>query len=41
MFQKLLVAYDGSPESRKALQAGIELAKMTGAKLFLLTVEES
>ncbi|MGO8673836.1 MAG: universal stress protein [Capsulimonadaceae bacterium] len=40
MFNKLLVAYDGSPESRKALQAGIDMAKCTGASLSTITVEE-
>jgi nucleotide-binding universal stress UspA family protein len=40
MFKKMLVAYDGSRESVKALQAGIEMAKSTGAGLCTITVEE-
>lgn len=40
MYKNLLVAFDGSPESTKALRAGIELAKATGATLCTITVEE-
>jgi nucleotide-binding universal stress UspA family protein len=36
----LLVAYDGSVESRKALLAGLELAKRLGAKVTLVTVAQ-
>lgn len=40
MFHKILVAYDGSEGAKKALQAGIELAKTFHVDLFSLTVEE-
>jgi len=40
MFQKILVAYDGSEGSRHALQAGIELAKQLGADLHTISVIE-
>jgi nucleotide-binding universal stress UspA family protein len=36
--RRLLVAYDGSDESRKALHAGLELARVFGAPIILLTV---
>jgi nucleotide-binding universal stress UspA family protein len=40
MYRKILVANDGSPGARKALAAGIEMAKRDGAALHMLTVEE-
>jgi nucleotide-binding universal stress UspA family protein len=40
MFKHILVAYDGSPVSRKALDAAIELGKMVGANLSIVSVEE-
>ena len=40
MFQKILVAYDGSEGSRRALLAGIELAKRLGAELHTISVME-
>ena len=40
MFQKILVAYDGSEGSRRALQAGIELAKQLDADLCTISVME-
>ncbi len=38
VFNKILVAFDGSEHSRKALDAAIELAKKLDSKLVLLTV---
>jgi nucleotide-binding universal stress UspA family protein len=40
MYRRLLVAYDESPESQKALLIGIEMAKTLGAELHSVTVEE-
>jgi len=40
MFLKLLVAYDGSEGARKALRAGIELARLIGVDLYLISVQE-
>ena len=40
MFQKILVAYDGSEGSRRALLAGIELAKRLSADLCTISVIE-
>jgi nucleotide-binding universal stress UspA family protein len=40
MFHRIMVAYDGSPESRRALQASIELAKILKAELNVVTVLE-
>jgi nucleotide-binding universal stress UspA family protein len=40
MFRKILVAYDGSENARKALLAGIELAVVHGAELHSVSVEE-
>ncbi len=40
MYQKILVANDGSPGALKALAAAIELAKREGAALHMATVEE-
>lgn len=40
MFKHILVAYDGSDFSQKALDVAIGLAKMMGAQLSLVSVEE-
>jgi len=40
MFSKILVAFDHSSESDKALDAGIELAKLYRVDLFSITVTE-
>jgi nucleotide-binding universal stress UspA family protein len=40
MFHKIMVAYDGSAEAGRALQASIELAKTLGAELTVVTVLE-
>jgi nucleotide-binding universal stress UspA family protein len=40
MFNRILVAYDGSEGSRTALKRAIELSKALGAKLVSLSVEE-
>lgn len=40
MYQKILVAYDGSEGAHKALAAGINLAKIHQAELSALSVEE-
>jgi nucleotide-binding universal stress UspA family protein len=40
MFSKVLVANDGSPGGRKALEAAIELAKRISAPLQMVMVEE-
>jgi nucleotide-binding universal stress UspA family protein len=41
MFSKILVAYDESPESGRALLAGIHLAKSLNAELKAVTVQEN
>jgi nucleotide-binding universal stress UspA family protein len=40
MYKKILLAYDGSQGADRALAAGIELAKLHGAELTALAVEE-
>ena len=40
MFKKILLAYDGSEGANRALEAGIDLAKIHGAELWALAVEE-
>ena len=40
MFSKVLVANDGSPGGRRALEAAIELAKRISAQLHMVMVEE-
>lgn len=39
MFRKILVAFDGSDGSRKALKKAIELAQCSGAELHTISVE--
>lgn len=38
MFNKILVAVDGSPSSRKAVEAAMELAGKFGSRLYALSV---
>jgi nucleotide-binding universal stress UspA family protein len=41
MFQKIVLAYSGSPESRRALTSAIQLAKTFGAELHaVIAIEE-
>ena len=40
MYKKMMVAYDESPEAKRALTRAIELAKPMGAELRLVTVSE-
>ncbi len=40
MYRKILLAYDGSEGANRALEAGIDLAKIHGAELWALAVEE-
>src|SRR5258708_22527133 len=40
MYKKMMVAYDESPEAKRALARAIELAKVMGAELRLVTVCE-
>ncbi|MCL6622512.1 MAG: universal stress protein [Syntrophobacterales bacterium] len=40
MYRKMLVAYDGSEGARKALAASLELAKLHGAEVTALAVQE-
>ena len=40
MFQKILLAYDGSDGANKALEAAIDLAKVHEGKIWALAVEE-
>jgi nucleotide-binding universal stress UspA family protein len=39
-FQKIIVAFDGSPAARDALSAGIELCELSGMPLQTITVIE-
>jgi nucleotide-binding universal stress UspA family protein len=41
MFNKILVAYDESPESGRALLTGIHLAKSLNAELKAVSVQEN
>ena len=41
MFQKILLAYDGSTGANRALEAAIELAKLHQGKIWALAVEEN
>lgn len=40
MFRKILVAYDGSEGAKRALRAGLELARTTGARITAISVRE-
>jgi nucleotide-binding universal stress UspA family protein len=40
MYRKVLLAYDGSIEGRRALREGAKLAQLCGAEVFLLAVVE-
>jgi len=40
MFKKLLVAYDGSEGARKALAAGVKLARIHQAEVWAVNVQE-
>jgi nucleotide-binding universal stress UspA family protein len=40
VYKRLMVAYDESPEAKRALTHAIELAKLMGAELRLVTVSE-
>ncbi|AEB10565.1 universal stress protein [Desulfobacca acetoxidans] len=40
MFQKILLAYDGSEGAKKALETGINLVKIHQAELWAVTVQE-
>ena len=35
MIKKILVAYDGGSQANKALEAAIEIARTTGAEIFV------
>jgi nucleotide-binding universal stress UspA family protein len=41
MFTKILLAYDGSEGANRALETGLSLAKLHGAQLWALAVEEN
>ena len=41
MYKKVLLAYDGSIEGRRALREGAKLAQICGAEVFLLAVVEA
>ena len=41
MYRKILVAYDGSAEARKAFDTALELAAKNGAELYVLSVAHS
>ena len=41
MFSKILIAYDESPESGRALLTGIQLAKSLNAELRAVSVQEN
>jgi nucleotide-binding universal stress UspA family protein len=36
MFKKILIGYDGSDGAKKALTKGIEIAKVSGAEIYIL-----
>jgi nucleotide-binding universal stress UspA family protein len=38
MFKKILIGYDGSDGAKKALTKGIEIAKVAGAEIYILSV---
>ncbi len=41
MFQKILLAYDGSAGANRALEAALELARLHQGKIWALAVEEN
>ena len=41
MFKKIAVAFDESPEAARAFRSGLDLAKLAGAELTLITVIEN
>ena len=41
MYRKILVAYDGSENAKRALRAGVELTCLSGAELTSISVRES
>ena len=41
MFRKILLAYDGSEGANRALEVGIDLAKIHGAELWAVAVQEN
>jgi nucleotide-binding universal stress UspA family protein len=41
MYRKILLAFDGSEGANRALEAGIEMAKIHGAELWALAVQEN
>ena len=41
MFKHILLAFDGSASSRKALDVALEMAQVFGARVSLLSVEEN
>ncbi len=38
MFQKIVVAYDGSPHSKRALDMAIDIARKYGSRLYIIEV---
>jgi len=40
MYRKILLAYDGSEGANRALEVGVELARIHGAELWALAVQE-
>ena len=40
MYHKILLAYDGSPGAKRALDVVLQLAPLTGAEVWALAVEE-
>ncbi len=40
MYRKILLAYDGSEGAKRALEAGLELARIHAAELWALVVQE-
>ncbi|MGO8719447.1 MAG: universal stress protein [Acidobacteriaceae bacterium] len=41
MFKKIAVAFDESPEARRAFRSALDLAKLAGAELTMITVIEN